>query len=313
MKILIIAEHDNIQLKSAVSHVVTAALAIANNYDVLVVGSQCQSVADEVSTLPSVGTVFLVDNEVYANQLAENTAALVVEIAKGYDYLLAAATTSGKNLLPRVAALLDVAMISDVVKIDSPDTFVRPIYAGNALATVQTTENIKVMTIRTTAFAATKYQEKKSVITKVDHLIQNTQSRFESRSLTQSLRPELADARIVISGGRGLKSAENFHMLEEIADKLGAAVGASRAAVDAGFAPNDYQVGQTGKVVAPDLYIAVGISGAIQHLAGMKDSKVIVAINSDAEAPIFQVADYGLVGDLFKILPELSEELTKVL
>lgn len=311
MKVLIIAEHDNKKLKPAMNHVITAALGLAANYDVMVVGKDCQPVADQAAALSGASIVWLADHTVYEHQLAENTAAVIAETAKHYDYVLAAASTAGKNILPRAAALLDVSMLSDVVKIVSPDTFVRPIYAGNAMASVQTDEKIKVMTLRTTAFAAMKENQAPAQIQKIDTVIENRQSRFESQSLTQSSRPELTAARVIVSGGRGLKSAENFHMLEEIADKLGAAVGASRAAVDAGFAPNDYQVGQTGKVVAPDLYIAVGISGAIQHLAGMKDSKVIVAINSDPEAPIFQIADYGLVGDLFKLLPELSAELSK--
>lgn len=311
MKILIIAEHDNKNLKPAMNHVVTAAKTLAPAYDVMVIGNACQSVAEQAAVLNGAATVLLADHSVYEHQLAENTAAVIAECAKEYDYVLTAASTAGKNILPRAAALLDVSMLSDVVKVVSPNTFVRPIYAGNAMATVQIDEKIKVMTVRTTAFAATKENQAPAAIQKIDTVIENTQSRFESQSLTQSSRPELTAARVIISGGRGLKSAENFHMLEEIADKLGAAVGASRAAVDAGFAPNDYQVGQTGKVVAPDLYIAVGISGAIQHLAGMKDSKVIVAINSDPEAPIFQIADYGLVGDLFKLLPELNAELSK--
>lgn len=310
MKTLIIAEHDNQALKPAVSHVVTAAKQLHDQFDMLVVGKGCQAVADEAATLSGAASVLLADHDVYEHQLAENTAALIAEISSEYDYILAAATTTGKNILPRTAALLDVSMVSDIVKIESPDTFVRPIYAGNALATVQTGEKIKVMTVRTTAFPAEKEKNATpATINKLGNVIENSLSKFESQSLTKSSRPELTSARVVISGGRGLKSEENFHMIEDIADKLGAAVGASRAAVDAGFAPNDYQVGQTGKVVAPDLYIAVGISGAIQHLAGMKDSKVIVAINSDPEAPIFQIADYGLVGDLFKILPELSKSL----
>lgn len=258
--------------------------------------------------------MYVADNAVYEHQLAENTAALIAELGHQYNYIMASATTFGKNVLPRAAALLGVALVSDVTKIITPDTFERPIYAGNAIATVKSLDNIKVLTIRTTAFKAVKEtQSTAAQIKSVASAIANTSSRFENQTLTQSKRPELTAARVIISGGRGLKSADNFHLLENIADRLGAAVGASRAAVDAGFAPNDYQVGQTGKVVAPDLYIAVGISGAIQHLAGMKDSKVIVAINNDPEAPIFQIADYGLVGDLFKILPELQNELDKVL
>lgn len=314
MKILIIAEHDNQLLKLATHHTVTAAKELGDEVDLLVMGYRCQPVAEQASLLSGIKQVLVADHEVYAHQLAENTAALVAEAGKNYDAILVGATTFGKNLLPRAAALLDVAMIGDVTKIISVDTFVRPIYAGNAMATVQSQDRIKVLSIRTTAFPAVKEgQQHHATIQPLAQTIANTQSRFENQNLTQSKRPELTSARVVVSGGRGLKSAENFHLLEELADQLGAAVGASRAAVDAGFAPNDYQVGQTGKVVAPDLYIAIGISGAIQHLAGMKDSKVIVAINNDPEAPIFQIADYGLVGDLFKILPELHDELAKVL
>ena len=314
MKILVIAEHDNQTLKLATHHTISAAKALGTDIDLLIIGSQCQKVAEQASRLPPIQQVMLADDAVYAHQLAENSAALVAKIGENYDYILAGATTFGKNLLPRAAALLEVAMMSDVTQIVSPDTFVRPIYAGNVMATVQSQDRIKVLTIRTTAFSAVKEsQQATAAIQPLSEVIPNTLSRFENHVLTQSSRPELTSARVVISGGRGLKSAENFKLIEDIADRLGAAVGASRAAVDAGFAPNDYQVGQTGKVVAPDLYIAIGISGAIQHLAGMKDSKVIVAINNDPDAPIFQVADYGLVGDLFKILPELRAELDKVL
>lgn len=314
MKTLIIAEHDNQQLKASNDHVTTAALQLGSEYDVVVIGHNCQAVVDKATQLPYAKTIHVADNAVYAHQLAENTATVVAELAKNYDYILTPASTFGKNLLPRIAALLDESMVSDVVKIISADTFVRPIYAGNAMATVKSEAKIKCLTIRTTGFASSPPTTDKPLkidIQNITQVVENQQSRFEKQTLTQSSRPELTAARVVVAGGRGLKSAENFQLLEEIADKLGAAVGASRAAVDAGFAPNDYQVGQTGKVVAPDLYIAVGISGAIQHLAGMKDSKVIVAINSDPEAPIFQLADYGLVGDLFKILPELSTELAK--
>jgi electron transfer flavoprotein alpha subunit len=314
MKALIIAEHNNQTLKSATFHTVTAARELNGEIDILIIGSQCQAVAEQAARLPSVKTVFVADDAMYEHQLAENCSTLIAEKAAGYDYILAGATTFGKNLLPRVAALLDVSMVGDVTKIISQDTFIRPIYAGNVMATVQSLDKIKILTIRTTAFAeAASEQQAHATIQALNTVIKNETARFESQSLTESKRPELTSARVVISGGRGLKSAENFHMLESIADRLGAAVGASRAAVDAGFAPNDYQVGQTGKVVAPDLYIAVGISGAIQHLAGMKDSKVIVAINNDPDAPIFQIADYGLVGDLFKILPELQSELDKTL
>lgn len=313
MKILIIAEHDNKTLKSATHHTVSAAQELGKDIEVIVIGYNCQTVVDQATKLPHVARVLVADDAVYEHQLAENSAQLIADIGKEYAYILTAATTFGKNLLPRAAALLDISMLSDVMQIVSADTFVRPIYAGNIMATVQSDDRIKAMTIRTTAFApAQENQQANATIEKISNAIANMLSRFENQTLTKSSRPELTSARIVISGGRGLKSADNFHLIENIADKLGAAVGASRAAVDAGFAPNDYQVGQTGKVVAPDLYIAVGISGAIQHLAGMKDSKVIVAINNDPDAPIFQVADYGLVGDLFTILPELQSELDKV-
>lgn len=312
MKILVIAEHDKHGLKPATLHTVTAAKQLGEEITVLVMGANCKSIADKVATADGVKHVLLADNAAYEHQLAENCAELVADIAKEYQYVLAPATTFGKNLLPRIAALLEMSMIGDVIKIESPDTFVRPIYAGNALAMVQTEDAIKILTIRTTQFATTACTQAPSAVKSIDRVIENSLTSFVEQRLTESSRPELTNARIIISGGRGLKSADNFHLLEKLADHLGAAVGASRAAVDAGFAPNDYQVGQTGKIVAPDLYIAVGISGAIQHLAGMKDSKVIVAINNDPEAPIFQVADYGLVGDLFKILPELQNEIEKV-
>lgn len=308
MKALVIAEHDQNQLKTATYHTLTAAHALAPQIDLLVIGANCKVVAEEAAQLAA-QQVLLADHEVYAHQLAENCAALIATLGETYDYILAPATTFGKNCLPRAAALLDMSMISDIIAIQSADTFVRPIYAGNALATVQTTERIKILTVRTTAFAVAPKQTSRAIIQDVSEVFPNHLSTFESEHLTKSSRPELNNAKVVIAGGRGLKSKENFQLLEHIADQLGAAIGASRAAVDAGFAPNDYQVGQTGKVVAPDLYIAVGISGAIQHLAGMKDSKIIVAINNDPEAPIFAVADYGLVGDLFKILPELQAEL----
>lgn len=313
MKILILAEHDNQKIKSATLHAVSAAQQLKGEMDLLVVGDACRAAAEHGAHLEGIKRVLLAEHPDYAHQLAENVAALVAEVGREYDYIFAAADTYGKNILPRAAALLDMSMLSDVNAIITPDTFVRPIYAGNVMVTVQTHEKIKIMTIRTTGFPTAKEVTAAVTIQMLDKVIPNTLSRFESQALTKSERPELTSARVIISGGRGLKSAENFHLLETIADKLGGAVGASRAAVDAGFAPNDYQVGQTGKVVAPDLYIAVGISGAIQHLAGMKDSKVIVAINSDPEAPIFQASDYGLVGDLFKILPELQAELDKVL
>ncbi len=314
MKILVIAEHDNQSLKSSTSHAVAAASHLGNEIHLLVMGAHCRKVAEQAALLEGVKKVLLADHTVYEHQLAENGAVLIAELGKDYQYILAPATTFGKNMLPRVAALLDAALLSDVIQIVSDNTFVRPIYAGNVMATVETNEKIKIMTIRTTAFPAVNMSQQPAAdIQTVSSIIQNELSKFENQTLTQSSRPELTSARVVISGGRGLKSADNFKLLETLADCLGAAIGASRAAVDAGFAPNDYQVGQTGKIVAPDLYIAIGISGAIQHLAGMKDSKVIVAINSDPDAPIFQVADYGLVGDLFKLLPELETELNKVL
>lgn len=310
MTILIIAEHDNKLLKPATHHTLSAAKELGADADLLVIGFNCQAVAEQASMLPQIKRVLLADDAVYEHQLAENTAQLIAELGKGYTYILMPATTAGKNILPRVAALLDVGMVSDVTKIISADTFTRPIYAGNVIATVQTNDAIKILSIRTTAFPAVQAEQTSPVaIEKITQVIPDKLATFISHSLTQSKRPELTSARVIVSGGRGLKSAENFHLLEEIADQLGGAVGASRAAVDAGFAPNDYQVGQTGKVVAPDLYIAVGISGAIQHLAGMKDSKVIVAINNDPDAPIFQLADYGLVGDLFEILPAIHKEL----
>lgn len=314
MKILILAEHDNQQVKSVTHHTITAAKELSDDIDVLVIGANCDAAAKHAAQIENVKQVYLADNAVYEHQLAENTASLIAEIGKDYDYILVGASTFGKNILPRAAALLDVSLISDVIQIISPDTFVRPIYAGNVLATVQSEDQRKVLTVRSTAFAAAKdLGAESATINNIDTVIENSLSKFENQELTKSDRPELTSAKVVISGGRGLKSAENFQLLEAIADKLGAAIGASRAAVDAGFAPNDYQVGQTGKIVAPDLYIAVGISGAIQHLAGMKDSKIVVAINSDPEAPIFQSSDYGIVGDLFKVLPELQAELDKTL
>lgn len=311
MKILIMAEHDANQLKSTTLHAISAAKQLSDEIHVLVVGDNCEAVATEVATCANVKQVLLADNAVYAHQLAENTAALIASIGKGYAYILASSSTFSKNLLPRVAALLQVGMLSDVVAIKSADTFLRPIYAGNALALQQTSDAIKIVTIRQTAFMPQQEKQSAVAIAKIDTVIPNTLSRFIEQTLTVSERPQLTDARVVIAGGRGFKNAENFHLMEKIADKLGAAIGASRAAVDAGFCPNDFQVGQTGKVVAPELYIAVGISGAIQHIAGMKDSKVVVAINNDPDAPIFEVADYALVDDLFKVLPELEAELAK--
>ena len=309
MSILVIAEHDHQQLKAATLNTVAAAQKIGGDIHVLIAGTNCSAAAQQAATLDGVSLVKVADAAHYQDQSAENLTALVMANAAGYTHLLAPATTFGKNLLPRVAALLDVAQISDIVGVESPDTFVRPIYAGNALATVHSADKIKVITVRTTAFATVegKNQAKTENIASAPDT-QHTQ--LQHRELTQSERPELGAAKIIVSGGRGLGSGENYHaLLEPLADKLGAALGASRTAVDAGFVPNDYQVGQTGKIVAPELYIAVGISGAIQHLAGMKDSKVIVAINKDADAPIFQVADYGIVGDYKTVVPELMKAL----
>jgi len=311
MSILVIAEHDNAALKAATLNTVTAATQIGGDIAVLVAGHNCGAVAQAAAQVAGVKKVLVADAPHYANQLAENVAALVVSVAGGYSHILAPATAAGKNTLPRVAALLDVAQLSDVIKVESPDTFVRPIYAGNVLATVQSSDKVKVMTVRGTAFPAAATGGSASVEA-VAVAADAGVSSFVGQQLTKSDRPELTAAKIIISGGRGMGNGENFKLLEDVADKLGAAVGASRAAVDAGFVPNDYQVGQTGKVVAPALYVAVGISGAIQHLAGMKDSKVIVAINKDEEAPIFQVADYGLVADLFTAVPEMSKELDKL-
>ncbi len=309
MTILVIAEHDQQSLKAATLNTVTAAQKIGGDIHVLVAGTACSGAAEQAATLQGVTTVKVADAAHYQNQTAENLTALVIAHAAGYSHILAPATTFGKNLCPRIAALLDVAQISEITGIDSPDTFVRPIYAGNALATVQSADKIKVITVRTTAFDAVNggNAAKIEVIAAAADTAQTT---LTNRELTKSERPELGAAKIIVSGGRGLGSGENYHkLLEPLADKLGAALGASRAAVDAGFVPNDYQVGQTGKIVAPQLYIAIGISGAIQHLAGMKESKVIVAINKDPDAPIFQVADYGLVGDLFEIVPQLVAAL----
>lgn len=308
MSILIIAEHNNQQLKPETHKTVQAAQQMGGDIHLLVAGADCQAVAEQAAKLSGVSKVLVADHQAYAHQLAENMAALVLELASGYSHILAAATTTGKNFLPRVAALLDVAQISDIIAVESADTFVRPIYAGNAIATVQSGDAIKVITVRSSAFDAVAEDGSASIET-VSLAKDLAVSAFVKDELTVSERPELTAAKVVISGGRGMQNGENFKLLEGIADKLGAAIGASRAAVDAGFVPNDMQVGQTGKIVAPDLYIAVGISGAIQHLAGMKDSKVIVAINKDAEAPIFQIADYGLVADLFTVLPELEAQL----
>ena len=312
MSILVIAEHDNAVLKAATLNTITAASQLGSDIAILVAGHQCNAVAQAAAQVVGVKKVLVADAPHYANQLAENVAALVVSLAGGYSHILAPATAAGKNTLPRVAALLDVAQISDVIKIESVNTFVRPIYAGNVLATVQSKDAVKVMTVRGTAFPAAVATGGLANIEAVAPVADAGLSSFVGQQLTKSDRPELTAARIIVSGGRGMGNGDNFKLLEDVADKLGAAVGASRAAVDAGFVPNDYQVGQTGKVVAPDLYVAVGISGAIQHLAGMKDSKVIVAINKDEEAPIFQVADYGLVADLFVAIPELSRELDQL-
>jgi len=315
MAVLVVAEHDGAALKPATLNAVAAAAEIArlagSDVHVLVAGSGCAAVAEAAAKIPGVAKVRLADDAAYAHGLAENVAPLLVKLAPDYSHILAPATTAGKNLMPRVAALLDVMQISDISAVEAADTFVRPIYAGNALATVQSKDPIKVITVRGTAFPPVEAAGGSAAVEPVETTGSAGLTEFVRAELSKSERPELTSARVIISGGRGMQSGENFRLLESVADKLGAAVGASRAAVDAGFVPNDYQVGQTGKIVAPELYIAVGISGAIQHLAGMKDSKVIVAINKDEEAPIFQVADYGLVGDLFKVVPELDEELGK--
>jgi electron transfer flavoprotein alpha subunit len=309
MRILVVAEHDNAALKPAVLNTLAAAAKIGGDIDILVAGSQCGGVAQAAAKIAGVKKVLVADAAHYAHSLAENLSALVVSIAKNYTHVLAPATSFGKNVLPRVAALLDVAQISDIIKVESPDTFVRPIYAGNALATVQSSDAIRVITVRSTGFDAVSAEGGSATVESIGAGPDTGLSSLVSQELTKSARPELTAARVIVSGGRGMGNGENFKILEALADKLGAAVGASRAAVDSGFVPNDYQVGQTGKIVAPELYIAVGISGAIQHLAGMKDSKVIVAINKDGEAPIFQVADYGLVADLFQAVPELTSAL----
>ncbi|MCG6407668.1 FAD-binding protein [Vibrio fluvialis] len=309
LSILVIAEHNNQVLAVDTLRTLQAAKAIGGEVSVLVMGAACTAVAEAAKTCAGVSHVLLADSPVYEHRLAENGAALVAEIAHNYSHVLVPATTFGKNLLPRVAALLDVGQLSDVIAIESPEIVVRPIYAGNALAKVKSLDAIKVMTIRSSAFDAVASTGGNAEVKRVDHAIESTTSQFVSQQKVESARPELPAARVVISGGRGLGSKENFALVEQLADKLGGAIGASRAAVDAGFVSNDLQVGQTGKIVAPELYIAVGISGAIQHLAGMKDSKVIVAINSDPDAPIFQIADYGLVGDLFEIMPELIKSV----
>ncbi len=309
MSILVIAEHDNQQLKAATLNAVAAAQKIGADVHVLVAGHQARAVAEQAAQAQGVAKVLLADGPALAEGLAENVAAQVLSAASAYSHILFPATASGKNVAPRVAAKLDVAQISDILSVESADTFTRPIYAGNAIATVQSVDAVKVITVRTTSFDAVAGQGGSAAIEEQAAVADSGRSAFVSREVAKSDRPELAGATVVVSGGRGLGSAENFKMLDGLADKLGAALGASRAAVDAGYAPNDWQVGQTGKIVAPQLYVAVGISGAIQHLAGMKDSKVIVAINKDPEAPIFGVADYGLVADLFEAVPELEKAL----
>jgi len=311
MSILILAEHEDGNLRPATLNVVTAAKAIGGEVHLMLAGHNVAAVADKAAKVAGVDKVLLADDAGYEHELAENLSALLVKHASDYSHILFAATAAGKNVMPRVAAMLDVSAVSDIIEVKSEDTFVRPIYAGNALATVKSSDSTKVVGVRTTSFEAASEEGGSASVDSVDAAEISTQVSFVGQELSQSDRPELTSAGIVVSGGRGMQNGENFSMLDEIAVKLNAAVGASRAAVDAGFVPNEYQVGQTGKVVAPDLYIAVGISGAIQHLAGMKDSKVIVAINKDEEAPIFQVADYGLVADLFDALPEFSAALSE--
>lgn len=309
--ILVIADHDNLGLKSSTLHAIAAAKQLPGDIVLFIAGFECQAVIRMASGISEISKIIVADAPCYAHGLAENVAASIVHIAQSYRYILGSASTYGKNILPRVAAKLDVSQVSEITKIVSEDRFIRPIYAGNALAEVQSLDPIIVISVRPTAFDAVAIRDSEANV-QVELLKTRDDlgySEFIERTVSKAERPELTSARIVVSGGRGLQSKENFKIIEELADKLGAALGASRAAVDAGFVPNDYQVGQTGKVVAPDLYIAVGISGAIQHLAGMKDSKIIVAINKDGEAPIFQIADYGLVGDLFEIIPELSQQL----
>ncbi|MDG2087855.1 MAG: FAD-binding protein [Arenicellaceae bacterium] len=309
MSILVVADHTNVVLMGATLNTITAALGLGSDIDVIVAGCGSDAAAKAASQIEGVAKVLHADNAAYDHMLAENVAALIVDVAASYTHIMAPATTTGKNILPRVAALLDVAMISDVMSVESGDTFKRPIYAGSAITTVQSSDPVKVLTVRATAFEPANSEGGGASIEMLQQVIDQKISAFEGEEVAKSERPELTAANIVISGGRGLGSTESFDLIYRLADLLGAAVGASRAAVDAGYVPNDMQVGQTGKMVAPDLYIAVGISGAIQHLAGMKDSKVIVAINKDAEAPIFQLADYGLVGDLFDVLPELEKLL----
>ncbi|MFK7891079.1 MAG: electron transfer flavoprotein subunit alpha/FixB family protein [Granulosicoccus sp.] len=309
MSTLILVEHEDGEIRPATYNVVTAGVQIGGDIHLLVAGSNVAAVAEKAAKIPGIAKVLVADDSAYTHELAENLSALVIKHASGYSHILFAATAAGKNVMPRVAALLDVSGISDIIEVKSDDTFVRPIYAGNALATVKSSDAVKVVGVRTTSFDSAEPEGGGATIENVDSTEASSLVSFVGQELSQSDRPELTSAEIVVSGGRGMQNGENFSMLDDIALKLNAAVGASRAAVDAGFVPNEYQVGQTGKVVAPDLYLAVGISGAIQHLAGMKDSKVIVAINKDEEAPIFQVADYGLVADLFDALPELTAAL----
>ena len=312
MSVLVLIEHDNKVVKASSLNTITAAKKIDQRVHAIVIGENCKKVSEEVSKFDGIEEVLLADNKIHANHLAENMAPLIVEIAKNYTHILAPSSTFGKNIMPRVAASLDVAQLSDIISVINSDIFIRPIYAGNANSKIQSLDKIKIITVRTTTFEATKKEGGKAKITEIPIGKDMNISKFIKNELNKSDRPELTSAGIIVSGGRGMESGKNFSLLEELADKLKAAIGASRAAVDAGFVPNDFQVGQTGKVVAPELYIAVGISGAIQHLAGMKDSKIIVAINKDEEAPIFQVADYGLVGDLFQVLPELTKEIDKI-
>jgi electron transfer flavoprotein alpha subunit len=309
MSILVIAEHDNENLKGATLNTIKAASSLDGDIDLLIAGLNIDSVIEEAQSIDGLNKILKCDNEIHKNNIAEDLTALILSISDGYSHILAPASTFGKNLMPRVSAKLDTQQISDIITIESNDTFKRPIYAGSCIATVKSNDDVKVITVRSTAFDAASKNNTNVEVVNIDSVNSLGISRFIAEELAKSDRPELTAADIVISGGRGMQSGDNFHLLDSIADKLGAAVGASRAAVDAGFVPNDYQVGQTGKIVAPDLYIAVGISGAIQHLAGMKDSKVIVAINKDEDAPIFQVADYGLVADLFTALPELDSAL----
>ena len=309
MSILVVAEHDNNEIKGSTLNTVTAASKIGGDVSVLVAGSESSSAAEQASKIAGISSVIHVDDPIYKNFLAEDLGNLVVSIADGFNYILAPATTFGKNFLPRVAAKLDVQQISDIISVEDADTFKRPIYAGSCIATVKSNDSVKVITVRTTAFDASPMTDSSVTVNSGDAVDSLNNANFVSDEIAESDRPELTAAEVIVSGGRALGSSENFQIIEALADKLGAAVGASRAAVDAGYVPNDYQVGQTGKIVAPTLYIAIGISGAIQHLAGMKDSKVIVAINKDEDAPIFQIADYGLVGDLFEAVPELTDSV----